>query len=240
MRPMNRFLIQAKISILRFIERIDERLPKPNGGTVMTAFLHWKKLPSLYLKSASVVVLALVFLGGSSRDRVPEFIESALEISFDDRTTLTWDDEHEMFAKELRRAFALPMVQSRPYADWIIEAADRQDLDRYVLASLIAAESDFAVVAKSSVGAYGPAQIRRELWADFCYTADLNHPADNISCAAQIVTHLRDRCGSLVCALKSYNVGYKNRSNAYFVAAGNRYVDKIEQNLTKLEKSFDL
>lgn len=199
------------------------------------------RLASL-LKPGLLIGLTLAFLSGTISQHEPDLVEIELPLALEDGMHVTWEEEQEAFAKELRRAFVLPLVDARSYADWIIEASDRQGLDRYVLASLISAESDFISNARSRVGAFGPAQIRRELWQGFCYGANLNDPADNISCAAQILTYFTDRCGSLECALKSYNVGYKNHShaNAYYVAAGNRYVDKVKRNLTKLNRSIDL
>lgn len=194
------------------------------------------------LKPGLLIALTLAFLSGSVSQQEPGLVELELPLPLEDGMHVTWEEEREAFARELRRAFVLPMVNARSYADWIIEASDRQALDRYVLASLISAESDFISNAKSQVGAFGPAQIRRELWQGFCYGTNLNDPADNISCAAQILTYFVDRCGSLECALKSYNLGYKNHSNAnaYYVAAGNRYVNKVERNLAKLNRSIDL
>ena len=195
---------------------------------------------STMIKPVALTMVTLAFVSGLNSEQKPEVIETEISLPLVGELNITWQEEREKFAKELRLAFVLPLVDARSYADWIIEASDRQGLDRYVLASLVAAESDFVVDATSRVGAFGPAQIRRELWEDFCYATDLNSPGDNISCAAQILTYFRERCGSLECALKSYNVGFKNHSNAnaYYVAAGNRYVGKVEQNLTKLDQSI--
>ena len=84
----------------------------------------------------------------------------------------------------------------------------------------------------------GPAQVRPDLWRAWC-GADLADPGENIDCAALILARYveacaRDATDAEACALRSYNVGYRNRDNRYFAAAADRYLAKIERHLADL------
>jgi len=119
------------------------------------------------------------------------------------------------------------------FADWILEASERQGLAPELLASLVLTESSFRKQVRSNVGAIGPTQIRPDYWGDFCGHADeLHDPEQNVYCGAQVLSHLLERCaGDKACALAAYNVGpYAQRA-----AAANRYVKKIDRYLS----SFD-
>ena len=41
----------------------------------------------------------------------------------------------------------------------------------------------------------------------------------------------------MACALRSYNVGYRNRDNRHFDAAADRYLAKIQRYLADLERT---
>ena len=67
--------------------------------------------------------------------------------------------------------------------------------------------------------------MRPEYWGRFCGIANLHDPAENIYCGAQVLSHLKDRCGTEGCALEAYNIGiYGDRANA-----ARRYVSKIDR-----------
>ena len=105
-------------------------------------------------------------------------------------------------------------------------------------------ESSFRKEARSSVGAIGPAQVQPLLWNEFC-SVDLTNPEENLYCGAQILAYYERRCTAATpvpedaraCALRSYNVGYRNRNNVYFMPAANRYVAKIDRHLAPLVDS---
>ena len=86
-------------------------------------------------------------------------------------------------------------------------------------------ESTFRKQAVSHVGAIGPAQVRPEMWSQFCGSSNLVDPAENIYCGAQVLSHLRERCGDDLCALKAYNIGMYSQE----LSAASRYVAKIDR-----------
>ena len=148
-----------------------------------------------------------------------------------------WDDERRAFAARLERSYGVDHEDAVEFAGWILEAAVRQALEPELLASLVRAESNFRKEARSIMGAVGPAQVRPDLWRQFC-GSDLYDPEQNLYCGALILGHYRDVCAGRgqsdqtqaeACALRAYNVGFGNRNNAYFHAAANRYLAKIDR-----------
>jgi len=148
-----------------------------------------------------------------------------------------WDAERRAFAARLEQGYGIDHDAAVEFAGWILEASVRQGLEPELLASVVMTESSFRKNARSSTGAVGPAQVRPDLWRQFCGT-DLYDPEQNLYCGAQILRHYRDVCAgaspdSLTlaeeCALRAYNVGFGNRNNVYFLAAATRYLDKIDR-----------
>ncbi len=136
-----------------------------------------------------------------------------------------WADEVDAFGTRVSRAFGVGDITAREFASWILEASTRQHIDPELLASLVHTESTFRKQAVSHVGAIGPAQVRPEMWSQFCGSSNLVDPAENIYCGAQVLSHLRERCGGDLCALKAYNIGmYSKKLNA-----ASRYVAKIDR-----------
>ena len=136
------------------------------------------------------------------------------------------------FGNRVSSAFGIQSQVATEFADWILEASERQQLPPELLASLVVTESSFRKSARSHVGAIGPAQVRPEYWSDFCGTQDLHDPEQNVYCGAQVLSHLMERCdGDKACALAAYNVGpYARRENA-----AKRYVKKIDRYLSSFE-----
>lgn len=146
-----------------------------------------------------------------------------------------WGEETAAFAARLVRGYGLRPQVAAEFAGWILEASVRQRLQPELVASLVMAESSFRKHVRSASGASGPAQVRADLWHGFC-GGDLSDPEQNVYCGAQILRHYRDMCGRTVgaeaaeaCALRSYNLGYGNRDNAYFLGAAARYLAKIDR-----------
>lgn len=145
-----------------------------------------------------------------------------------------WRDERGALAAKLTRGYGLSPGLAEEFAGWILEAAVRQRLAPDLLAGLVMAESTFRKTARSPFGAVGPAQVRADLWRGFCGEG-IEEPDRNIYCGAQILAHHRETCARLgdaepeACALRAYNVGFRNRDNAYFVKAAARYVAKIQR-----------
>ena len=138
----------------------------------------------------------------------------------------TWNEEVSRFSERVTSAFGVRPATADEFSAWILEAAERQAFDPDLLAGKIATESSFRKVARSHVGAIGPAQVRPDYWSRFCGTSDLTDPEQNIYCGAQVLAYYRERCGGEVCALQAYNIGlYGTRQRA-----ANRYVNKVDRN----------
>ena len=137
------------------------------------------------------------------------------------------------FGAKVSRAFGIDHTVANEFADWILEASARQSIAPELLASLVITESSFRKTAVSNVGAIGPAQVRPDYWGNFCGTNDLDDPAENVYCGAQVLSYLMDRCeGEVNCALAAYNIGpYGERE-----AAAARYVAKIDRYLASFEE----
>jgi len=153
----------------------------------------------------------------------------------------TWAEERDAFAAHLARAFHLEPSVADEFAGWILEASTRQALPPELLASLIMTESSFRKNVRSATGALGPGQIRPDLWRAWC-GANLADPEENIDCAAFILAHYVEVCArrtadAEACALRSYNVGYRNRDSRYFASAADRYLAKIERHLADLQST---
>ena len=149
-----------------------------------------------------------------------------------------WEEQRRVFAQRLVRSFRLDESVATEFADWILEAARRQDLDPVLLASVVRTESNFRKRARSSTGAFGPAQVRPDLWGQFC-GGDVTDPEQNVYCGAVVLGHYREKCiaggefggARLIdeCALRAYNLGFENRNSVYFIGAANRYLAKIDR-----------
>ena len=156
----------------------------------------------------------------------------------------TWPEERATFGARLAAGYDLDDHVAVEFAGWILEASTRQGLAPELLASLVMTESSFRKEVRSSVGAIGPAQVQPLLWDEFC-SVDLKNPEENVYCGAQILAYYRERCATAStitedaqsCALRAYNVGYRNRNNVYFLQAANRYVAKIDRHLAPLANS---
>ncbi|MEM7003462.1 MAG: lytic transglycosylase domain-containing protein [Pseudomonadota bacterium] len=138
------------------------------------------------------------------------------------------------FGSKVSTAFGIKDQVATEFADWILEASERQGLTPELLASLVVTESSFRKYARSQVGAVGPAQVRPEYWGSFCgaSTQGLSDPEENIYCGAQILSHLLERCdGDRACALAAYNIGPYGKRDA----AARRYLAKIDRYLASLE-----
>ena len=148
----------------------------------------------------------------------------------------SWADERLAFAHRLQRGYGLERDIAEEFAGWILEAAARQNFQPELVASLVMAESSFRKHVRSPIGAMGPAQVRTDLWHSFC-GGDLADPEQNLYCGAQILAYYQGVCARTAnsaeqaerCALRSYNVGYGNRNNVYFLDAAARYVAKIDR-----------
>jgi len=186
-------------------------------------------------RSALVALSALLCFvwllpAGDSGVRIP------LSIPVASAERPTWDQQSQSFSDRLVRGYDLPRPVADEFAEWILEASVRQQLEPELIASLVMAESSFRKHARSSVGAVGPAQVQPDLWRDFCGT-DVLDPEENVYCGAQILAHYRDACGrdlevleeAEACALRSYNAGFENRDNRYFERVHQRYAAKIDR-----------
>ena len=193
------------------------------------------RIPVLVQVQAVALLLAGVAAFGLSMGTDAQRYERvAFALPAAQTPSIPWEEERAVFAERMTRAFDIHPAVAGEFAEWILEAASRQDLEPELVASLVLTESSFRKHARSRVGAIGPAQIRGEFWRSFC-GGDLREPADNIYCGAQILASFWDACGELHCALHSYNLGPTGARLASWERAGVRYVKKIERGLARLE-----
>lgn len=143
----------------------------------------------------------------------------------------SWQERVDSFGLRVHKGLGVPHAKATEFAHWILEAAERQQLAPELVASLVFTESSFRKVAYSAAGAVGPTQIKPHYWAEFCGVDNLHDPEQNIYCGAQILAHLKDRCGGQACALAAYNIGV----NSTRKQAGLRYVSKIDRHRAKIE-----
>ncbi len=142
-----------------------------------------------------------------------------------------WDNHVQNFGSKVNRAFGVSVNTANEFADWILEASQRQRLEPELIASLVLTESSFRKNVRSHVGAIGPAQVRPDYWGRFCGAPDLTDPEQNIYCGAQVLAYLKDVCGDDACALAAYNIGINGERKQ----AARRYVSKIDFHRAKLE-----
>jgi hypothetical protein len=181
-------------------------------------------LAFIKLQAVAVVVALLTVAGAANRHGFDVYELVSFAVPAPKRAQIPWEDEVGAFGHKVAEALGVRRSTAMEFAGWILEAAERQDLDPELMASLVLTESSFRKNVRSHVGAVGPAQIRPEFWSRFCGITNLQDPAENIYCGAQVLSHLRDRCGDEGCALQAYNIGYYGRR----VNAGRRYVAKID------------
>lgn len=191
----------------------------------------WIQIPSrlrallkMHLAILSVLIVVAFSVAVTGIDR--GYQRSAFALPAVEHTVMPWHTEVDAFGHKVSQAFGVGRNTATEFAPWILEASKRQRIEPELLASLVLTESSFRKVARSHVGAVGPAQVRPEYWSGFCGSSDLLDPAENIYCGAQVLSHLIDRCGDDTnCALQAYNVGlYSSKEQA-----GRRYVSKIDR-----------
>ena len=180
----------------------------------------------------AVVLTSLILLVGfftsDSHKTEPDLIALQIPISL---SRQSFEQEVSPLANQISVAFGIDQEKAMEFGGWILEASDRQNLPTELLASLIFTESSFRKHVSSSVGAIGPAQVRPDLWSDFCGGADLYDPEQNIYCGAQVLRHFYERCeDNFDCALSAYNVGL-NGTNKF---AANRYLRKVDLHIRQL------
>jgi hypothetical protein len=147
----------------------------------------------------------------------------------------SFSSQVKLFGERLTIGFGIDQNTALEFSEWILEAAERQDLSPELIASLVLTESSFRKSVVSHVGAVGPTQVRPDYWASFCGASNLEDPEQNVHCGAQVLRHLIDRCaGNYNCALSAYNVGF----NAKPGAAAARYIAKIDLHMDWLENAF--
>jgi membrane-bound lytic murein transglycosylase MltF len=186
----------------------------------------WRRLPFLFkLQGLSLMAAVLATVGVANLGVHQGYERMSFALPAPEQTHMPWNSEVDAFGHKVARAFGVQRSTATEFAGWILEASERQELEPELLASLVLTESSFRKDARSHVGAIGPAQVRPEYWSGFCGIANLQDPAENIYCGAQVLSHLKERCGDEGCALEAYNIGiYGQREKA-----ARRYVSKIDR-----------
>ena len=190
----------------------------------------WASTPAVVrtlagVQFAALALALLVSLAVTELGTHQGYERIAFAVPATQSATMPWESEVNAFGHKVHRAFGVRRATATEFAGWILEASERQRLEPELLASLVLTESSFRKNARSHVGAIGPAQVRPEFWSGFCGISNLNDPAENIYCGAQVLSHLKERCGGDMCALRAYNVGI----NSNRLQAGQRYVTKVGQ-----------
>ena len=198
---------------------------------------NWQAVPRVFRVLVSchlVFVFALAAIASvvSFNGSHPGYQRVAFALPAVEHTSVPWHSEVDAFGHKVSQAFGVHRSTATEFAGWILEASERQGIEPELLASLVLTESSFKKDARSHLGAIGPAQVRPEFWSAFC-GGDLENPADNIYCGAQVLSHLLDRCGDDTgCALTAYNIGpYGDEKQA-----GRRYVSKVDEYTETLRK----
>ncbi len=187
---------------------------------------YWRAVPFLFkLQGLGIAAALVVALGVANVGVHQGYEEVAFALPAPEQTHVPWSSEVNAFGHKVAQAFGVQRSTATEFAGWILEASKRQELAPELLASLVLTESSFRKDARSHVGAVGPAQVRPEYWGRFCGTANLQDPAENIYCGAQVLSHLMDRCGAEGCALEAYNIGTYGQGGG----AAQRYVSKIDR-----------
>jgi soluble lytic murein transglycosylase-like protein len=186
----------------------------------------WRGLPFLFkFQGMGVVAALLVSVAVANLNVHQGYQLVSFALPAPEQARLPWHAEVDAFGQKMSRAFGVRRSTATEFAGWILEASERQGLEPELMASLVLTESSFRKNVRSHVGAIGPAQLRPEFWSGFCGSSNLQDPAENIYCGAQVLSHLKDRCGNEACALEAYNVGiYAQRPRA-----ASRYVAKIDR-----------
>jgi soluble lytic murein transglycosylase-like protein len=107
--------------------------------------------------------------------------------------------------EDIFAAVSQPMPDA-PFGELIRAAAQRHGLDEHLIASVIAAESNFNPRAVSRRHARGLMQLRPATAAQLG-VADVFHPAENIEAGTRYLKELLQRYGDLPLALAAYNAG---------------------------------
>ncbi|MEZ5559806.1 MAG: transglycosylase SLT domain-containing protein [Pseudomonadales bacterium] len=188
----------------------------------------WERLPFILKLQACLLLAAVLATLAVSNVISPQgYQRIAFAIPAASHSNLPWQVEVEDFGTKVSRAFGVQPGTAEEFASWILEASRRQQIDPDLLASLVHTESTFRKDAVSHVGAVGPAQVRPSYWSKFCGSSNLEDPAENIYCGAQVLSHFKERCGDESCALKAYNVGMAGRRSRADSAF--RYLTKIDR-----------
>jgi soluble lytic murein transglycosylase-like protein len=215
-------------------DRLKGRLRNLGNSPMAVAYLCAPRGLCVSLGASAVVVVALLMVSFAvSKVAGYQEFETIALATPTATSRLIRQNEVAHFGNRVSNAFGIKGEVATEFADWILEASERQRLTPELLASLVVTESSFRKVARSHVGAIGPTQVRPDYWGEFCGQPDLHDPEQNVYCGAQVLSHLMERCeGDQACGLAAYNVGpYARRAGA-----ANRYVKKIDGYMTSLEK----
>lgn len=126
------------------------------------------------------------------------------------------------------------------WAQHIADASYKYQVPPQLIISVIASESSFTKkpINNSVPDAKGPMQVRTSVWAK-SLEYDITDPAQNIYAGANVLRQYYDQCGSWTEAIKAYNVGITNWSKGKQKLAQQRYAQKVQKSLSKLDVSIN-
>ena len=147
----------------------------------------------------------------------------------------------ELFRKMGPESVRRDIVQDLPYGELIDRVASRFEVDSFLLASIMEAESGFNPYAISPQGALGLMQVMPDT-AGILSVEDLLEPEVNIEIGARYFAYLLEQFdGNLALALASYNAGpgmVKRYGGLPPFPETQRYVDRVLTRYVRLQRDL--
>ena len=126
-----------------------------------------------------------------------------------------------------------------PYQNEIEKAAKSANVDPFLVASIIATESDFDRTALGAAGEIGLGQIMPALASD-CGLNDreLLIASKNAECSANYISFLIERYGELELAISAYNIGPVAVDECLCVPGNHEYVNKVLTTFSNFQERY--
>ena len=218
-------------------KKVVPTVPGKNCGYSVSGIASVTGLAALAL-IVGVVSATFVRAGNDARDVI------ALAVP-DVPLRLGWDRERRAFAARLTRGYGIQDDDAVEFAGWILEASVRQELEPELLASLVMTESSFRQGRPLDHGRGGTGPGSTGSLAPVLRCRPKRPRAEPV--LRSVDSGLLPRClrprkpihppSAEECALRAYNVGFRNRNNVYFVDAAKRYLAKIDRYREPLSES---
>lgn len=138
----------------------------------------------------------------------------------------------------IQTAYKVPSNTANRVAPFIIQSAEKNNLDPLLVAAVVRQESTYRPQVTSPAGAVGLMQIMPKYWQSTC-GSDLYNEAININCGAYILAKYETSSGNIKKALGYYNVGPSNfENNRKMRKQGKRYAKQVKQHQKALKSAL--